>query len=54
MAALIKSQERARGKPPRIIPVHSVKRLAPAKKKKKSKLRRRYLDKHILETRKRR
>lgn len=35
MAALIKSQERARGKPPRIIPVHSVKRLAPAKKKKK-------------------
>lgn len=36
MAALIKSQERARGKPPRIIPVHSVKRLAPAKKKKKA------------------
>lgn len=34
MAALIKSQERARGKSPRIIPVHSVKRLAPGEKKK--------------------
>lgn len=36
MAALIKSQERAGGKPPRISrPVHPVKRLAPSKKKSK-------------------
>lgn len=49
MAALIKSQERAGGKPPRISrPVHPVKRLAPSKKK-------RHLDKHIsLETKRER